>query len=176
MTRCCFRLLALLLLALPQLAAAHVMLSFHSFNGSLFGSRFPHTFVVMEGTLNSTGATINENYGYTAVHISPALLSGNVLGTIMIEKPKYVTSTNRHFTVPIGDAQYHQIVSEMQTWRDAPGKAYNLDHHNCVHFVARIAEMVGLHVDVPQNMVRRPKLWLNYVARMNPQLGARQIS
>jgi hypothetical protein len=41
--------------------------------------------------------------------------------------------------------------------------------------VARIAELVGLKVDVPQTMVRRPKLWLNLITRMNPQLGAREI-
>ena len=35
--------------------------------------------------------------------------------------------------------------------------------------------MVGLKADVPQNMVRRPKLWLNLVTRLNPQLGAREI-
>jgi hypothetical protein len=168
-------LIALITLALPHVAAAQVRLSFHSFNGSWLGGRYPHTFIVLEGTLDATGQAINENYGYTAVHASPAVLAGNVAGTIMIEQPKYITSTNRHFSLPISDAQYRTIISEMQVWRDAPGKAYNLDHHNCVHFVARIAEIAGLHINVPQNMVRRPKLWLNYVARLNPQLGAREI-
>ena len=93
----------------------------------------------------------------------------------MIEKAKYLTSTNTHFTVPVTDAQYHAIIAEMHAWRDAPGKAYSLDHHSCVHFVARIAEIAGLHVDVPQNLVRRPKAWLNYITRLNPQLGAREI-
>ncbi len=168
-------LVALIVLAVPQTALAHVVLSFHSFNGSVLVGRFPHTFIVLQGTLDSTGQPINENYGYTAVHATAAVLSGNVEGTIMIEQPKYVTSTNSHFSVILSDSQYHRIVAEMQAWRDAPGKVYNLDHHNCVHFVARIAELVGLHADVPQNMVRRPKLWLNYVTRLNPQLGAREI-
>lgn len=162
-----------LLIALP--AQAHVLLTFHSFNGSWVAGRFPHTFISMDGTLDETGQRIHENYGYTAVHASPAVLSGNVAGTIMIEEERYVRSTNHHFTVPISDAQYHAIIAEMIRWRDAPGKAYSLDHHNCIHFVAAIARLVGLRADVPPSMVRRPKLWLNYVTRENPQLGAKPV-
>lgn len=168
-------LVALALFAAAQPAVAQVRVAFHSFNGSMMGGRYPHTFVVLQGTLDETGQAVNENYGYTAASVGPAILMGNVAGTIMIEKPKYITSTNTHFTVPISDAQYHAIVAEMRAWRDAPGKAYNLDRHNCVHFVARIAEIVGLRADVPQNLVRKPKAWLNYVTRMNPQLRAREI-
>lgn len=166
---------ALVLLALAQPAAAQVRLSFHSFNGSMLGGRYPHTFIVLEGTLDANGQAINENYGYTAVRVTPAILSGNVEGTIHSEKAKYISTTNRHFTVPISDALYHAIIAEMRIWRDAPGKAYNLDRHNCVHFVAKIAEMAGLRADVPSNMVRRPKAWLNHVTRLNPHLGAREI-
>ena len=169
------QLLAAVLVALPLPAAAQVMLTFHSFTGSYFIGRFPHAFISMAGTLDGNGQRIDENYGYTAKHLSTKILSGNVEGTIMIEKPKYLTSTNRHFTVAISDAQYHAIVAEMVRWRDAPGKAYNLDHHNCVHFVARIAELMGINAPVPQNMVRKPKQWLNYVTTLNPQLHAQPV-
>jgi hypothetical protein len=169
------RAFALLLVALPLPAAAQVMLTFHSFTGSYFVGRFPHTFISMAGTLDGNGQRIDENYGYTAKHLSTKILSGNVEGTIMIEKPKYLTSTNRHFTVAISDAQYHAIVAEMVRWRDAPGKAYSLDRHNCVHFVAAIAELVGIKAPVPPAMVRKPKQWLNYVTTLNPQLGAKPI-
>ena len=61
------RLLCLLSVVLfPLPAMAQVMLSFQSFNGSMFGGRFPHTFVVLQGTLDATGAKIEENYGYSA--------------------------------------------------------------------------------------------------------------
>ncbi len=168
-------LVAFVSLILPQLAQAQVRVSFQSFNGSWMVGRYPHTFIVLQGTLDETGQAINENYGFTAKHATPAVLSGNVEGMVYIEEPKYITSTNRHFTVPISDAQYHRIIDEIHAWRDAPGKSYSLDHHNCVHFVARIAELVGLKADVPQSMVRRPKMWLNYVTRFNPQLGAKEI-
>ncbi len=162
-----------LLIAVP--AHAEVLLSFHSFNGSVLFGRYPHTFVVMEGTLDSTGESVNENYGFTAKRASPAVLRGPVYHDVMIEKPKYVKSTNRHFTVPISDEEYHAIVAEVARWRDAPGKYYDLDTRNCIHFVGTIAQMVGLTVEYPEDMLRRPKKWLNYVTALNPQLGAQPI-
>jgi hypothetical protein len=166
-------LLAALLLPLP--AAAQVLLSFQSFNGSMFGGRFPHTFVVLEGTLDATGAKVFENYGYSAKSVSPAVLTGPVEAIVMSEKPKYVTSTNRHFTVPISDATYWAIRAEVARWRDAPGKTYRLDENNCIHFVGRIAELAGIKVDYPKKLIRKPKAWLNHIAALNPQLEAKAI-
>lgn len=165
-------LIALLGLA-PSAASAQVQLSFHSFNGSLFG-RYPHAFIVLEGTLDEDGKPVKENYGYTSVSVTPAILAGNVKGTIHVEKDRYMRTTNRHFTVPISDAQYRAIVSEVHAWRDA-GKVYNLKTRNCIHFVAKIAMMVGLRAEVPEALTRRPKEVLNLITRLNPQLGAREI-
>lgn len=157
----------------PSAASAQVLLSFHSFNGSLLG-RYPHAFIVLEGTLDEDGRAVHENYGYTSVSVTPAILAGNVKGTIHVEKDAYLRTTNRHFTVPISDAQYRAIVSEVHSWRDA-GKVYNLKTRNCIHFVARIALMIGLRAEVPATLTRRPKEVLNLIARLNPQLGAREI-
>ena len=167
-------LLAALLLPLP--AAAQVLISFQSFNGSMFGGRFPHTFVVLQGTLDSTSAKVDENYGYSAKSLSPAILTSAVQAIVMTEPPKYITTTNRHFTMPISDAMYGRIREEVAAWRDAPGKQYRLDEHNCVSFVGRIAELVGIKVDYPKGLMRKPKAWLNHIAAMNPQLGAKPIS
>ncbi|MCA1662029.1 MAG: hypothetical protein LC648_07670 [Novosphingobium sp.] len=166
-------LLAALLLPLP--AAAQVMLTFHSFNGSMFGGRFPHTFVALQGTLDATGAKIEENYGYSAKTVSPAVLTGPVEHIVMSEKPKYLTSTNRHFTVPISDATYWAIRAEVAKWRDAPGKTYRLDDNNCIHFVGKIAELAGIKVEYPKKLIRKPKAWLNHITALNPQLGAKAI-
>lgn len=168
--------LACLLAAVsPQAAAAQVTLSFHSFNGSVVFGRYPHTFIVLEGTLEETGQPVSENYGYTAVRVSPAILSSNVAGTVRSEKEKYLKTTNRHFTLPVSDALYHAIVAEVRRWRDEGGTQYNLNTRNCVHFVARIAQMAGIAADVPAEMVKRPKAWLNHITRRNPQLGAREV-
>lgn len=170
----------ILLLSLASLgwslpASAAVTMSFHSFNGSVLLGRYPHTFVVLQGTLDSTGQSVNENYGFTAKSVSTRILSGPVEHEISIEPPKYVTSTNRHFSISLTDAQYNQVVAEMKAWRDAPGKYYSLDSRNCIHFVGRMAQIVGLKVDYPQNMLRKPKKWLNYITGLNPKLGARPI-
>jgi hypothetical protein len=168
-------LVALVLALAAAPAWAQVLLAFHSFNGSMLGGRFPHTFIVLEGTLEATGEPIHENYGYTAAKVSPAVLSGPVRHAIMIEKPKYLTTTNRHFAVPISDATYHAIKAEVARWRDEPGKAYRLDEHNCIHFVGRMAELAGLRVDYPKALIRKPKAWLNHVTGLNPQLGAKPV-
>ena len=166
--------LALLTLAWASPALADVKLSFHSFNGSVLVGRYPHTFIVLEGELEN-GQKVNENYGFTAKSAGPAVLNGPVEHDILIEKPKYISSTNRHFTVTITDAQYRRIVAEMKAWRDAPGKYYDLDTRNCIHFVGAMAQIVGLKVEYPKDMLRRPKKWLNYITSLNPSLGARTI-
>ena len=157
-------------------AAAAVTMSFHSFNGSVFFGRYPHTFVVLEGTLDGTGQKVKENYGFTAKTVSTAILSGPVEHEIVVEPDKYLTSTNRHFSVTLTDAHYRQVVAEMKAWRDAPGKYYSLDNRNCIHFVGKMAQIVGLKVDFPKKMLRKPKNWLNHITALNPRLGAKQIN
>jgi hypothetical protein len=156
-------------------ALAQVELSFHSFNGSVLVGRYPHAFIVLEGTLEETGEQVNENYGFTAKSVGPSVLRGPVAHDILVEEAKYIRKTNRHFTIPISDAQYRRIVAEMKAWRDAPGKYYDLDTRNCIHFVGRMAEIVGLKVDYPDDMLRRPKKWLNHITALNPKLGAKLI-
>jgi hypothetical protein len=140
----------------------------------LFG-RYPHTFIVLEGTEEATGRTVRENYGFSAKTASPAVLNGPVAHIVMTEPAKYITSTNRHFTVEISDAEYREVVREVARWRDAPGKYYDLDTRNCIHFVGKMAEIAGLKVAYPKSMLRKPKTWLNHVAKLNPQLRARQL-
>ena len=166
--------LALTALFWAAAAQAEVRVTFHSFDGSVLFGRYPHTFISMEGTLDD-GTPVKENYGFSAKSAGPAVLAGPVTHIVMTEKDKYVRSTNRHFTVAVDDAKYHDIRREVFRWRDAPGKYYDLDTRNCIHFVGAIAEMVGVRVDYPKNMLRRPKAWLNHVTAMNPQLGAAQI-
>ena len=174
------RALARVLLLLAALLAWHgpaqarVDVHFHSFNGSFFG-RYPHAFVVFEGTLDDTGHKVFENFGFSARSASPAVLAGPVAHMIYIEEPKWIGKTNRHFTLSVSDATYRRMKAEVIAWRDAPGRYYDLDQRNCIHFVGRIAELGGLRVEFPPAMLRKPKEWMNYIAQLNPQLGARQI-
>ncbi len=173
------RLIAATLLALGALgiaapAAAQVQVHFQSFNGSVLWGRYPHTFVVFEGTL-SDGTRINENYGFSARSSAEAITSGPAEHMILSETQNTIEQTNRHFSVTVSDTQYRRLRAEVIAWRDYPGDYYDLDENNCIHFVARIAQLVGLTADVPEDYIRRPKAWLNYITRRNPQLGASEI-
>ncbi|WP_305095690.1 hypothetical protein [Croceibacterium aestuarii] len=158
-----------------QPAAAKVSVEFHSFNGSVLFGRYPHTFVVFKGKLDDTGQTIDENFGFTAKHVTPAILTGPVKQAIWVEEPKWIAKTNTHFTVTVDDATYRKMREEVELWRNHPGDYYDLDTRNCIHFVGRIAEMAGLKVDFPRKLLRKPRAWLNHISELNPQLKARPI-
>ena len=171
----CFALVCASLFALAQPAEAKVRVSFHSFNGSVLFGRYPHTFVVFEGTLDETGQAVNENFGFTAKTAGPAVLAGPVTHAIWVEEPKWIGKTNRHFTLTVDDATYRKMRAEVEAWRNAPGKYYDLDRRNCIHFVGKIAQIGGLKVDYPKSMLRKPRSWLNHISELNPQLGAKPI-
>jgi hypothetical protein len=175
MTRLRAFLLALLIALLPAPLSAKVLISFHSFNGSVVFGRYPHGFVVMEGTLEATGQSVSGNYGFTAKSVTPAILSGPVKHAVEAEAEKYVKSTNRHFSVEVDDATYARVMHEIAAWRDAPGKYYDLNNRNCVHFIGRIAELLGLKVAYPKDYIKRPKAFLNQIVLDNPQLGRTPI-
>ncbi|MCP9221575.1 hypothetical protein MKP08_02275 [Erythrobacter sp. LQ02-29] len=175
MGRVCKLLLAIVALCWAQAAFAQVTIHFHSFNGSVLFGRYPHTFVVLDGTLEETGEPIDENYGFTAKSISPAILVGPVDSMIFVEKQDQIDRTNEHFSVALTDAQYWQIRSEVARWRADPVKSYDLNKRNCLHFVGALAQIAGLKVAYPPSLIKKPTHWLNYLARINPQLNAPQI-
>lgn len=165
--------LAALVMAAPATAA--VTIHFHSFNGSVLWGRYPHTFVVFEGTLEASGQRVRENFGFSAKYTSQAITNGPAEHEIIVEEEDTIEDTNRHFSMRISDAQYHALRAEIERWRNYPGRYYDLDERNCIHFVATLAQMLGLKADVPEDMLRRPKRWLNYVTRNNPHLGAAEV-
>jgi hypothetical protein len=174
MKRALLPLLALFALVWSSPAFAAVKLHFHSFDGSMFYGRYPHAFVVLEGTLSS-GQKVNENYGFSAREVTPAVLEGPVEHMVLAESARNIKKTNRHFSMTITDAKYRRIVAEVRRWQTAPGKYYDLEKRNCIHFVGKIAQIVGLKVDYPASMLRRPKKWLNRVVTLNPKLGVKPI-
>ena len=175
LSRALTHLIALIALAWSGAAMAEVQIHFHSFNGSvLFGSRYPHTFFVLEGTLED-GTQVNENYGFSARRANLSVLDGPVEHMVLSESERNVRRTNRHFSLAINDEQYHAIIAEVRRWQNAPGRYYDLETRNCIHFVGTIAAMLGVTIEYPDNMLRRPKKWLNHITSINPQLGAEVI-
>lgn len=175
MTRLLMQLSVIVALAWSGPALAEVRIHFHSFNGSVLFGRYPHTFIVLEGTLDDSGAAVNENYGFSARKATTAVLSGPVEHAILIESEKNIRNTNRHFSLSLTDEEYERVVALVRSWQNAPGKFYDLETRNCIHFVGEIARLLGLRVDYPDDMLRRPKKWLNHITALNPQLGARPI-
>ncbi len=175
MLRLAKRVCLLLALVWAGPALAEVQVHFHSFNGSVVWGRYPHTFVVFEGKLENGGAVVNENYGFSARSVTPAILSGPVEHMVLAESEKNIRNTNRHFSITLTDEEYVRVLKLIQSWMDAPGKFYDLEKRNCIHFVGEIARLIGLKVDYPDDMLRRPKAWLNHISAMNPQLNAQPV-
>lgn len=162
------RALALLAVALLALASAPawaaVSITFYS---KELGASFPHAFVIVEGALDRGGPRIAEDYGFTAKTISPAILWGKVAGEVITDHTaSYVRGSDRHFTLTLTDAEYDRAMATVQRWRSAKQPSYDLDKHNCVHFVAEIAAAVGLTADT-RRFMKKPRSYLEALTGAN---------
>ena len=170
MSRCLSRLvLALLFLcALPAQALAAVEVAF--FSRELGGNNFPHAFVALRGTVDSTGEAVDTSFGFTARSVSPAILFGSVSGEVIVEGPQQIARSDRQFAVTLTDEQYQAVMAVVERWRSRAQPSYNLNRRNCVHFVAEVAEAVGLRVEYVNRLMKRPRSFLQHVRGLNPQL------
>ena len=163
-----FAMLALSLFALvPGQARADVVATFYSHD---FGDHFPHAFIVLKGRLDSTGETVDTNYGFTAVSVSPAILMGSVKGMIETKDAKYVAKSNPHFALKLSDAEYRKLLDHVDRWRNMPGKSYSLNKRNCVHFVMEAAALLGLSVNRNSKFFKKPKSFVLEMMKLNPTL------
>jgi hypothetical protein len=168
------RALALLLAAFAMLAApgamARVHVSFYSVKGDLLmRGRSVHAFVKLDGTLDADGRRIDENYGFSAKSSSPALFFRPVAQTMLVENEDYISRARFHFRVPVSDQAYHRIIREVQLWWHDPKYLWDIDKRNCVTFTGVVAQLAGLKVDFPPKMMRKPPVYLEHLAAMNPQ-------
>lgn len=170
------RLLAFLAAALLALAAAPasaaVQITFYS---KQLTSSFPHAFIIMRGTLERNGARIDEDYGFTAKSVSPAILMGSVKGEVVSDHDAgYVRQSDAHFTLTISDSEYDRVMATVERWRTRAQPSYDLGSRNCIHFVAEIAASVGMRADTPNKLMKKPRSYLDYLTTANRQwLAAR---
>jgi hypothetical protein len=162
------RLIAFLAAALLALTAAPgwaaVSITFYS---KELGTSFPHAFVVIEGTLDRGGPRIEEDYGFTAKTISPAILWGKVSGQVITDHGvSYVKGSDRHFTVALTDGEYDRVMATIARWRSAKQPSYDLDRHNCVHFVAELAAAIGMSPDTGK-LMKKPRSFLQSLTAQN---------
>lgn len=163
-------LLALFALGFHAPATAAVEIAFYS--RELGGNNFPHAFVALRGTVDATGERVDTSYGFTAKAVTPALLFGSVAGEIVVEGERQMARSTRQFAVILPDERYRAVMAVVERWRSRPQPSYNLNRANCVHFVAEVAEAVGLRVERVQRLMKRPRSFLQHVHSLNPQLAA----
>jgi hypothetical protein len=167
MSRLTALLVALLLVFAPATARAEVIATFYSHD---FGDHFPHTFITLKGTVEATGEAVDTNYGFTAKSVSPAILFGSVNGMIETKDAKYIADSNPHFTLKLDDTQYAALMAHVDKWRNLPGKSYNLNKQNCVHFVMEAAALLGLNVNRKSKLFKKPKSFVLEMMTLNPDL------
>jgi len=163
-----FCLIGLALLGLDAPAFAAVEIAFYS--RELGGNNFPHAFVALHGTIDATGEVVDTSYGFTAQAVTPALLFGSVSGEVVVEGERQIERSDRQFAVTLTDEQYATVMAVVERWRNASQPSYNLNHRNCVHFVAELAEAVGLRVEREDRLMKRPRSFLLHVREINPDL------
>ena len=171
MRRAIALLFAALLAVVAVPASAAVSFTFYS---KELGASFPHAFVILEGTLDRGGPRIEEDYGFTAKTISPAILWGKVAGEVITDHTVgYVRGSDRHFTLVLTDDEYDRAMATIARWRAVKQPSYDLDRHNCVHFVAEIAAGIGLAADTKRFM-KKPRSYLEALTQANrPRLETR---
>jgi hypothetical protein len=145
-------------------AQAEVIATFYSHD---FGDHFPHAFVKLTGTVDSTGEKVDTNYGFTAVSVSPSILMGSVKGMIETKDAKYVSKSNPHFSLRLSDAEYARFMAFVDKWRNLPGKSYSLNKRNCVHFAMEAAALFGLTVNRQSKFFKKPKSFILEVMKLN---------
>lgn len=158
---------ALFGLLAPSPAPAEVEIAFYS---KELSDTFPHAFVVMRGRLDDTGEEVDEALGFTAKTISPAILLGSVAGHVIPEKTSYIAQGDRQFALVVSDAEYRAVQDVVERWRTRKQPSYNLNRRNCVHFVAEIAEALGLKVDYTLGLMKKPRSFLLSVRSANQAL------
>lgn len=163
-------LLALILLCFHGPAAAAVEIAFYS--RELGGNNFPHAFVVLRGTVDATGETVNERLGFTAHTVTPAILFGSVRGEVQVERESQIARSVRQFALVLSDERYRAVMAVVESWRGRPQPSYNMNRANCVHFVAELARAAGLRVENAARLMKRPRSFLEHVRSLNPPLAA----
>jgi hypothetical protein len=156
---------ALILALLSSPAWAAVQITFYS---KELGASFPHAFVVLEGTLDRDGRRIDEDYGFSAKTISPAILWGRVKGEVITDHTQsYVAGSDRHFTLALSDADYDRLAATIARWRAHKQPSYDLDGQNCVHFIADLAASIGLQPQPKKGLMKKPRSFLESLTEAN---------
>lgn len=157
-------LLAILLLLVAFPAAAEVRVTFYSHAWNAGGDgMYPHAFIRVTGRPSWEAAPVDETYGFTTRQ--QALVFLKARGHVEAADAGYVSRSVPHFWVEISDDQYRALRERIDSWNRPPGSDYNLNRRNCIHFVADLAQQLGL-TTAPTNHLK-PEVFLAETTRLN---------
>jgi hypothetical protein len=125
---------------------------------------FPHAFVVIHGAAPQAP---DEAYGFTAVSQGLVALVRPTRGMVERPEPVYRGEATLHFTVALTDGEYAGLRAVIYAWGAKGAPLYDLDKHNCVGFVAALAQAADLKT--PAIIGRDPEKFLEAVKRLNPE-------
>jgi hypothetical protein len=173
-TRLMAALLALLALSWPGLASAAVEIHFYSHE---FGKEFPHAFVVLKGKLDATGETVDTNFGYSAIRISPAVLVKSVPGEVDVGiiPDEYIGRSQEHFSLVLSDEEYGAVIDVVDAWKARRQPSYNLNNANCVHFVSDVLLALHLKGEPRKGLMKSPHGFLTAVTADSAALIAAHV-
>ncbi|MEA1014490.1 hypothetical protein [Sphingosinicella sp. LY1275] len=149
---------------MPASAPAAVEISFYSRE---WANTFPHAFITLQGIDDRTGERIDASYGFTATHVSPAILLGSVKGEILSAKPDYIAKSDMHFRFTLSDPEYDSVRATVERWRTLKQPSYNLNRQNCVFFVADVAASLGMVAETPKALMKKPRSFTESLTRAN---------
>ena len=152
----------LLLVAFP--AAAEVRVTFYSHVWNAGGDgMYPHAFIRITGQPAWAQAPVDETYGFTTKQ--QALVFFKARGHVEAADAGYVSRSVPHFWVEITDDQYRALRERIDTWSRPPGSDYNLNRRNCIHFVADLAQHLGLEAAATNHL--KPEVFLAETTKLN---------
>jgi hypothetical protein len=164
----------LLAAAWPQAGQAAVEIDFYSHD---FGKEFPHAFVVLKGTLDSTGEKVDTNLGYSALRVTPAILFKSVPGGVDegVIPEEYIARSTEHFSLMLSDEEYRAVMAVEAAWKARPQPSYNINDANCVHFVSDVLLALHMKGEPRKGLMRSPHSFLDAVTADSRELIAAHV-
>ena len=152
-------------------AASAVALSAALAMPSAFVLQLASVSVAQAATVSSIDVRGNQrvdaDFGFSAKTISPAILFGKVSGEVISDHgAAYIKGSDRHFSLRLDDAQFDRVMAVVDRWRKLAQPSYDLNRQNCVHFVATIAEAIGMKADTTR-LMKKPRSFLAALTEAN---------
>lgn len=150
-------------------AAAAVRATFYAHSGNQIRGGwllFPHAYVTLTGTVEATGAVVDEAVGFTAKFPGPQLLLFSGPGVVERPDALYLSEGRAYLSLELSDAVYEAVMARITHWSSPEGSTYSLRRRNCINFIADILRTVGLQTAAENTL--SPNGFLSGTAALNP--------